>query len=58
MEKDKGCVLPIDPEIVTIEEDGKPPVEVIHEGPTQPEERVQFDDKLKETEEQAAEIEN
>lgn len=55
MKKDETCEIPVDQEVVTIEENGKPPMEVIHEGPTQPEERVQFDDELKETEEKAEE---
>ena len=42
-------------EVVTIEEGKKPPMIKIHEGPTQPEERVQFNDDLEELTEQADE---
>lgn len=42
-------------DVVTVEEGSKPPLEIINEGPTQPEERVQFSNKLEEVEEEAEE---
>lgn len=40
-----------DPIIIKEEGKGKPPIEKIDEGPTQPEERVQYSDKLEDLEE-------
>ncbi len=42
-------------EVVTIAEGEKPPMIDIHEGPTQPEERVQFNDALEEITQEAEE---
>lgn len=55
MEKDK-CSNPNNQAVVTELEGDKPPVEIIYEGPTQPEEREQFNNKLEETEEEADEL--
>lgn len=57
MKEDKNCVAPIDEEVVTVEENGRPPMEIIQEGPTQPEERVQFNDDLENAEVEAKEAE-